>query len=107
MGGACGFLYDGILHRIGHLPNLINAVYMTWAGYSPAPFTNKTASDCQPALVEQKKRPRFPEPLKKTITDTRLMHNDCDLIVTELLERIVDTLEIDLAQLVFFDWRYS
>jgi hypothetical protein len=56
------------------------------------------------ALVEQKKRPRFPEPLKETNTDTGLMHNVCDQIGTELqqsLERIVDNLEIDLAQFVF------
>jgi hypothetical protein len=38
------------------------------------------------------------------------MHNVCDRIGTELqqsLERIFDNLEIDLAQFVFFDWRYS
>jgi hypothetical protein len=70
----------------------------------PPLFTNKTPSDCQPALVEQKKRPRFPEPLKETDTDTGLMHDVCDPIGTELhqsLERIVDNLEIDLAQFVF------
>jgi len=39
VGGTRGFLYARFLLRIGHLPNLppgINAVYMKWAGYSPA-----------------------------------------------------------------------
>src|SRR5215469_8041583 len=39
VGGTHGFLYARFLLRIGHLPNLppgINAVYMKWAGYSPA-----------------------------------------------------------------------
>jgi hypothetical protein len=38
------------------------------------------------------------------------MHNVCDRIGTELqqsLERIVDNPEIDLAQFVFFNLRYS
>ena len=48
---------------------------MSGAGYSrPLYFTNKTASDCQPALVETKKAAAFPGPLKETNTDTPLMN---------------------------------
>ena len=56
------------------------------ANNRPPLFTNKTTSDCQPALVEQKKRLRETEPLKETNTDTRLMHNVCGRIGTGLQE---------------------
>ena len=39
MGATHSFLYARFLLRIGYLPDLptgINAVYMKWAGYSPA-----------------------------------------------------------------------
>ena len=36
------------------------------ANNRPPLFTNKTTSDCHPALVEQKKRLRETEPLKET-----------------------------------------
>jgi hypothetical protein len=99
VGGACGFLYARILHRIGHLPGLsavINAVHMRWAGYSPAPvyFINKMPSDC---TSWAKKRPRFAEPLR-TNTDTPLMHNVGDRIGAALplpiLKRAPDKTEI-------------
>ena len=86
MGGARGLLYGRILLRTGQLPDLppgINAaLHMRWGRLYVGPplFTNKTPSDCQSALVEQKKRPRFPEPLKETNTDTPFMHNVYDRI---------------------------
>jgi hypothetical protein len=90
----------------------MNAVYMGWGRLFAGPLFSPIDAKrlCQHALVEQKKRPRFPEPLKETNTDIRLMHNVCDRIGTELQQTenaLLINLAIDLAAKTPAARRYS